>query len=860
MAYSFLFGGDTKETPESIKRKRDLAMAIMGASAAPKNVGEGLNALGSGIVAGIMNRRANKAEGEGRSAADDLFNQIIGQAPNASASSMPSPGVNPASSGASGATASAGPVNMSGNDIYSGFMDTVDDSITNPFGLAAVAATGQAESRFSPKNVNRTWSDPSESGQAGTAGGIMSWRGPRLEKLQGYAASKGEQGNGSPQTQAEFLLQEDPNLVTALNNAKSVEEAQQLMNRAWQFAGWNRPGGEAAERLATASAFLPKFQGQGQPQQVASLDPSVGMPPQTASEAVTAMAAGSPGAGRGASASASPFAPPSLTEEVAEFEKTPEYAARFPGQNVGPKAGLRPFNPGETRPNADGSFSTELTTTWQLPSGEWVNVPSLWMGPNGPQQFNPEDERGILGAMQAYEAQSGPAFARYGSQEEAVAAARARSNAGGAGAGPQAGGVAVGGVGASAASADPAGLPSPFDQSAQLANAQGGIMPALVGGTPATEEQLAQARARGGAQPQSQPQGAQGGLPGVDPALLQALSNPFLSDEQRAVVQAMVNQQYQTAEAAREQQVWLERQRYEQEAKRSDPSYQMGLEKTRLELEEARKPKRQPLINAGNGNVYDPNEDKWLTPPTGGGNGQFRFSGNSVEAQALNGLMDSNQLTPEQAQQLAAGKTISGPNGEVIFLTPQGVFGQPAAGGQPQQLSGGQPAPQSQPQPGQQQAQPGGRLTPEGNIQVTAPKVTVDEKEAATFADRMNNSGSLIDKFENAGLGVWDQAVRGNDYIPDFLENWMVSDDFQKFDQARRDFINAQLRRESGAVISPEEFDNANKQYFPQPNDLPDVLEQKRRNRQIVIDGMKRAAGPTYGNKSGEKDDPLGIR
>ncbi|MEY9100480.1 hypothetical protein ABIA24_003389 [Sinorhizobium fredii] len=822
MAYSFLFGGDTKETPESIKRKRDLAMAIMGASAAPRNVGEGLNALGSGIVAGVMNRRADKAEGAGRSAADDLFKRIIGQAPNASASNMLSPGVKPASGNASGGAGS--------------YRDAI----------ASIESAGSGDySAIGPTNA-----------KLGRPLG-------RYQVMEANIGPWSKEALGREVSADEFLA--NPQIQDAVFDHKFNQYAQQFgpegAAQAW-FAG---PGGvgktNRKDVLGTdvgtyGNKFMAALGPQGQPQQVASLDPSVGMPPQTASEAVMAMAAGSPGAGRGASASASPFAPPSLTEEVAEFEKTPEYAARFPGQNVGPKAGLRPFNPAETRPNEDGSYSTELTTTWQLPGGEWVNVPSLWMGQSGPQQFNPDDEQGLhrlhsSGLSQLLlpppESHTWQMPARSEPRRPAL------------GAGPQAGGVAVGGTGATAASAEP-NLPSPFDQSAQLANAQGGMMPALMGGTPATEEQLAQARARGGAQPQSQPQGAQGGLPGVDPALLQALSNPFLSDEQRAVVQAMVNQQYQAAEAARERQVWLERQRYEQEAKRSDPSYQMGLEKTRLELEEARKPKRQPLINAGNGNVYDPNEDKWLTPPTGGGNGQFRFSGNSVEAQALNGLMESNQLTPEQAQQLAAGKTISGPNGEVIFLTPQGVFGQPAAGGQPQQLSGGQPAPQSQPQPNQERSQPGGRLTPQGNIQVTAPKVTVDEKEAATFADRMNNSGALIDKFENAGLGVWDQAVRGNDYIPDFLENWMVSDDFQKFDQARRDFINSQLRRESGAVISPEEFDNANKQYFPQPNDLPDVLEQKRRNRQIVIDGMKRAAGPTYGNKSGEKDDPLGIR
>ncbi|UTY50421.1 phage tail tip lysozyme [Sinorhizobium fredii] len=467
MAYSFLFGGNTNETPESIKRKRDLAMAIMGASAAPKNVGEGLNALGSGIVAGIMNRRANKAESEGQSKATDLFNRIIGQAPNASASSMLSPGVKPAS---------AGDVNMSGNDIYSGFMDTVDNSITNPFGLAAVAATGKAESRFSPGNVNRTWSDPSESGQAGTAGGIMSWRGPRLANLQAYAAEKGEQGNGSPQTQAEFLLQEDPNLITALNNAKSVEEAQQIINRAWKFAGWNQPGGEAAERLGYANAFLPNFQGQqGQPQQVASLDPSVGMPPQTATGAVNAMAA----------------APqPSLTDEVSAFEQTPEYAAQFPGRNVG----------------------------------------------------------------------------------------------------------------------TPAQAPQP-------------------------QQQIAQAQQQ--PQPQMQPQ--QGGPDQM--TLLQALSNPFLTDEQRAVLQTLYQQQQQQSEAAREQQIWMQRQEYERQAKQNDPAYQLGIKKGQAELDQMGKPEYRTLTPEERQQYGIPDTDQRLYQVSRGGKvdavggaGQTINVGNEIDA------------------------------------------------------------------------------------------------------------------------------------------------------------------------------------------------------------------------------------
>lgn len=342
MAYSFLFGGNTGETPETLKRKRELAMAIMGAQGAPKTVGEGLTALGAGITAGIVNRRADKAENAGRAEADALFNSgMRGQLAAKISGSTPS--VTPA--GGQGSVAS-GPVTTSG-DVYSPFMDTVKTGISNPYGLAAVAATANAESRFSPKNANRAWSDPSESGKAGTAGGIMSWRDDRLNNLYAFAGQKGEkQGAISPTTQGEFFLQENPQLVAALNNAKSVEEAQQLMNEAWKFAGWNRPGGEAASRMASANAYLPNFQGQPQPREVASLDPSIGMP-ETSAGAVTAMGQGNfpqpvnpqteARAGSGVTASASPFAPPqsSLSDEVAAYEQTPEYAARFPGRQQG---------------------------------------------------------------------------------------------------------------------------------------------------------------------------------------------------------------------------------------------------------------------------------------------------------------------------------------------------------------------------------------------------------------------------------------------------------------------------------------------------------------------------------------------
>lgn len=120
--------------------------------------------------------------------------------------------------------------------------------------------------------------------------------------------------------------------------------------------------------------------------------------------------------------------------------------------------------------------------------------------------------------------------------------------------------------------------------------------------------------------------------------------------------------------------------------------------------------------------------------------------------------------------------------------------------------------------------------------------MTEGQANAALYADRMRNSEKIIAATEKAGLNFGEKAKSS---VPG-VGNFMVSEDYQKFDQARRDFINAVLRRESGAVISAEEFENGNKQYFPQPGDGPEVLKQKVENRRIAIEGISRAAGSSY--------------
>jgi hypothetical protein len=82
------------------------------------------------------------------------------------------------------------------------------------------------------------------------------------------------------------------------------------------------------------------------------------------------------------------------------------------------------------------------------------------------------------------------------------------------------------------------------------------------------------------------------------------------------------------------------------------------------------------------------------------------------------------------------------------------------------------------------------------------------------------------------------QETPGIGGVAGYVGNLALSKEGQQAEQAQRDFVNAVLRRESGAVISPQEFANAQKQYFPQPGDSKEVLAQKRRNRTIAIEGL----------------------
>ena len=75
---SFIFGGNTGESAESLKKKRALAQAMLARSRPIRTVGQGIGSAADSIAGTIMGRHADKGIAEGEASAAELFKQAMG--------------------------------------------------------------------------------------------------------------------------------------------------------------------------------------------------------------------------------------------------------------------------------------------------------------------------------------------------------------------------------------------------------------------------------------------------------------------------------------------------------------------------------------------------------------------------------------------------------------------------------------------------------------------------------------------------------------------------------------------------------------------------------------------------------------
>lgn len=142
--------------------------------------------------------------------------------------------------------------------------------------------------------------------------------------------------------------------------------------------------------------------------------------------------------------------------------------------------------------------------------------------------------------------------------------------------------------------------------------------------------------------------------------------------------------------------------------------------------------------------------------------------------------------------------------------------------------------------------------------------LTSDQSNATAFGIRMKESNDILNKLEEQGVkntGIIRSTASGivgmTPFVGEHLQQGVhagmnvlpgalggPSAEQQQVDAARRNFVTAVLRKESGAAISASEFYNESQKYFPQPGDSDEVIKQKRHARETAIKAMEIQAGP----------------
>lgn len=133
----------------------------------------------------------------------------------------------------------------------------------------------------------------------------------------------------------------------------------------------------------------------------------------------------------------------------------------------------------------------------------------------------------------------------------------------------------------------------------------------------------------------------------------------------------------------------------------------------------------------------------------------------------------------------------------------------------------------------------------DGISPITGKPLTVDQVANAGYADRISQANKIIDSnadtFAKMNYAQFKLAESKN-----MLANSLLTPAQRQVAQAMRNFITAKLRKESGAAISPTEFEDARLQYFPSLGDDPGTLDNKKALRDSVLNNLSMGSGGAY--------------
>jgi hypothetical protein len=158
----------------------------------------------------------------------------------------------------------------------------------------------------------------------------------------------------------------------------------------------------------------------------------------------------------------------------------------------------------------------------------------------------------------------------------------------------------------------------------------------------------------------------------------------------------------------------------------------------------------------------------------------------------------------------------------------------------------------------------------------TSVKATEDEKKSAGFYLRMKDATAtftnpILDSQGNPVLKdgkpvlLKDAAEKPEivaEVIGSLVPRWMggeaaqnfaTSSVRQQYQQAQENWVTANLRAESGAVIGTEEMQKEIRKYFPQVGDSIDKIRQKEKSREVTEEAIRRRAGRAIGTQPSQQ-------
>lgn len=121
--------------------------------------------------------------------------------------------------------------------------------------------------------------------------------------------------------------------------------------------------------------------------------------------------------------------------------------------------------------------------------------------------------------------------------------------------------------------------------------------------------------------------------------------------------------------------------------------------------------------------------------------------------------------------------------------------------------------------------------------------MTEAQSKDTVFATRAEGALRIFDQIENGLTGK--QGVIGGTLgqLP-VAGNYLKTEDFQRAEQAGNEFLQAILRKDTGAAITPGEQALYGTVYLPRPGDSPKVMEQKKAARKRALNGIKAGMPP----------------